>query len=71
MGKRGRAILSPELGAAAKLGRDWDPAAAASHEGHAIPPVRGKTTCFFTPAGCSVEQNLRDPSVHRQRAPHP
>lgn len=71
MGKCGCAILSSELGATAALGRDWDPAAAASHEGHAIPPMRGKTTCFFTPAGCSVKQNLRDPNGHRKKALHP
>lgn len=71
MGKCGGAILSPELGATAELGRDWDPAAAASHEGHAIPPVRGKATCFCTPAGCSVRQSLRDPNVHRKQTPHP
>lgn len=71
MGKRGRAIHIPELGATAELGRDWDPAAAASHEAHAIPSMRGKTPCFFTPAGCSVKQNLRDPNVLRKKAPHP
>lgn len=58
-------------GATAELGRDQDPAAAVSHEGHAIPPWRGKATCFFTPAGCSMQQNLRDPNMHRKQALHP
>lgn len=51
MGKRGRAILSPELGATAELGRDWDPAAAASHEGQAIPPWEARQPASSVPLG--------------------
>lgn len=55
-------------GPTAELGRDGDPAAAASHEGHAIPPMRGQATCFFTPAGCSMRQDPGEPSMHRKQA---
>lgn len=52
-------------GATAELGRDQDPAAAASYEDHAIPPMRGKTACqVFSSAELERSQHAQKESPY-------